>query len=82
MRQAHPDWRVTAYVRSTKPEVKLKAALKAARIVVGDFGDMENIKHLSREHDIAVNAGSSFTVILSKPSLRDRKQSDPAQKAN
>jgi hypothetical protein len=52
---------VTAYVRSTKPEHELKASLKADRIVVGDFNDFEKISTLSKEHDIAVNAGSSFT---------------------
>jgi hypothetical protein len=57
----HPDWPVTAYVRSTKPENELKATLKADRVVIGDFNDIEKISTLSKEHDIAVNAGSSFT---------------------
>jgi hypothetical protein len=61
IKQSHPDWPVTAYVRSAKPESELKASLKADRIVVGDFNDLEKISTLSKEHDIAVNAGSSFT---------------------
>ncbi|KAG9906208.1 NAD(P)-binding protein, partial [Aureobasidium melanogenum] len=61
IKQAHPDWQVTAYVRSTKPESELTANLKADRIVVGDFSDFAKVAALSTEHDIAVNAGSSFT---------------------
>jgi len=57
IKQAHPDWHVTAYVRSTQPENELKAD----RIAVGTFGDFEKISALSKEHDIAVNAGNSFT---------------------
>lgn len=52
---------MTAYVRSTKPESELTANLKADRIVVGDFSDFAKVAALSTEHDIAVNAGSSFT---------------------
>lgn len=61
LKQVHPDWPVTAYVRSTKPEAELKATLQADRIVVGDFTDAAKIAALSEEHDIAVNAGNSFT---------------------
>jgi hypothetical protein len=61
IKQSHPDWPVTAYVRSTKPESELRASLKADRIVVGDFNDFEKISTLSKEHDIAINAGNSFT---------------------
>jgi hypothetical protein len=61
IKQAHPDWPVTAYVRSTQPETELKATLKADRIAVGTFDDFEGISALSKEHDISVNAGNSFT---------------------
>jgi hypothetical protein len=61
IKQSHPDWPVTAYVRGIKPESELRASLKADRIVVGDFSDSDKISTLSKEHDIAVNAGSSFT---------------------
>lgn len=64
---------MTAYVRSTKPEDELKAGLKADRIVVGDFGDIEKIKHLSRDHDVAVNAGSSFTGDLVEAIIAGQK---------
>ena len=61
VKQAHPEWHVTAYVRSTRPENELKAALKADRIAVGTFEESEKISALSKEHDISVNAGNSFT---------------------
>ncbi|KAF5003993.1 hypothetical protein FDECE_9493 [Fusarium decemcellulare] len=62
IKESHPDWLVTAYVRSSKPENELKASLKADKIIVGDFNDLEKVKKASQEHDIAVNAGNSFTA--------------------
>lgn len=61
IKQAHPDWPVTAYVRSTQPENELKATLKADRIAFGTFEESEKISALSKEHDISVNVGNSFT---------------------
>jgi hypothetical protein len=61
IKQAHPDWPVTAYVRSTQPDAELKATLHADRIAVGTFDEFEKISALSKEHDISVNAGNSFT---------------------
>jgi hypothetical protein len=58
LKQAHPDWSVTAYVRSPQAN----SQLKADRIIVGDFSDFEKVKAASAEHDIAVNAGNSFTA--------------------
>ena len=52
---------MTAYVRSTQPENELRATLKADRISIGTFDDFEKVSALSKEHDIAVNAGNSFT---------------------
>jgi hypothetical protein len=60
IKRAHPDWPVTAYVRSTRPEDELKTTLHADRIAVGTFDDSEKISALSKEHDISVNAGNSF----------------------
>ncbi|KAJ4300030.1 hypothetical protein N0V90_005279 [Kalmusia sp. IMI 367209] len=74
IKQAHPDWHVTAYVRSSKPEDELKASLKADNIVVGDFSDVEKIKKISKEHDIAVNTGSSFTGDLVAAIIAGQKE--------
>ncbi|RGP77386.1 hypothetical protein FLONG3_4525 [Fusarium longipes] len=59
LKQAHPNWQITAYVRSNNPD--LKASLNVDRIITGDFTDFEKVKAASAEHDIAVNAGNSFT---------------------
>ncbi|KAJ4129130.1 hypothetical protein NW768_007663 [Fusarium equiseti] len=59
LKQAPPDWQINAYVRSTEPT--LKTTLKVDRIMTGDFTDFEKIRAVSAEHDIAVNAGNSFT---------------------
>ncbi|CAG7561789.1 unnamed protein product [Fusarium equiseti] len=59
LKEAHPDWQITAYVRSTDPT--LKTTLNVDRIITGDFTDFEKVKAASAEHDIAVNAGNSFT---------------------
>ncbi|RFN43158.1 hypothetical protein FIE12Z_12609 [Fusarium flagelliforme] len=59
LKQAHPNWQITAYVRSTNPD--LKTTLNVDRIITGDFTDFEKVKAASAEYDIAVNAGNSFT---------------------
>ncbi|KAL6924034.1 hypothetical protein FSST1_001308 [Fusarium sambucinum] len=59
LKQAHPDWQITAYVRSTNPD--LRTSLDVDRIITGDFTDFDKVKAASSEHDIAVNAGNSFT---------------------
>ncbi|CZR38208.1 uncharacterized protein FPRO_06601 [Fusarium proliferatum ET1] len=58
LKKAHPDWPVTAYVRSPQSE----SQLNTDRVIVGDFSDFEKVKAASAEHDIAVNAGNSFTA--------------------
>ncbi|KAJ4159528.1 uncharacterized protein LMH87_008426 [Akanthomyces muscarius] len=62
VKEAHPDWPVTAYVRATVPEKHSKDTLGVNRVIFGDFGDFEKVKKSSSEHDIAVNAGNSFTA--------------------
>ena len=80
IKQAHPDWHVTAYVRSTRPENELKAALKADRIAVGTFEESEKISALSKEHDISVNAGNSFTGDLVAAIIAGLKTKDGGTK--
>ncbi|KAG5789428.1 hypothetical protein H9Q69_011524 [Fusarium xylarioides] len=58
LKQAHPDWSITAYVRSPQSA----SQLNADRVIVGDFSDFEKVKAASADHDIAVNAGNSFTA--------------------
>ena len=60
LKKTHPSWLITAYVRSKSP-AEVKKNLGVDRVVLGDFSDFEKIKSLSKEHDIAFNAGSSFS---------------------
>ncbi|KAL1595202.1 hypothetical protein SLS60_009890 [Paraconiothyrium brasiliense] len=80
LKQAQPDWPVTAYVRSSKPEAELKASLGADNIIVGDFSDYEKIKKISKEHDIVVNAGNSFTEEPVAAIIAGLKEKDSATK--
>jgi hypothetical protein len=57
--KAHPDWKVTAYARGDAEAVKKDLGVQ--RVENGDFSEFDKIKALSKEHDIAVNAGNSFT---------------------
>ena len=44
-------------------------------VAIGEFGDFEKIKTLSKEHDIVINAGNSFTgdpVTAIAAGLRER----------
>lgn len=61
LKLAHPTWRITAYVRPSRSVEAVKAELGVDRVETGEFSDFEKIKTLSKEHDIAFNAGSSFT---------------------
>ncbi|KAH7178169.1 hypothetical protein DER46DRAFT_675908 [Fusarium sp. MPI-SDFR-AT-0072] len=58
LKQAQPDWSITAYIRNPQANTQLNAD----RVVVGDFSDFEKVKAASAEHEIAVNAGNSFTA--------------------
>lgn len=80
LKQAHPDWRVTAFVRSARAERELKDSLKADRVVRGDFNEHEKIEALTREHDIVVNAGNSFTGDLVAAIIAGQKAKSPGSK--
>ena len=61
LKAAHPSWSVTAYVRPSKSAESVRSSLRVDSVETGDFTDFEKIKSLSKEHDVAFNAGSSFT---------------------
>lgn len=44
------------------PEKHSKETLGVDCVIFGDVGDFEKVKMSSSEHDIAVNAGNSFTA--------------------
>jgi hypothetical protein len=61
VKQKHPDWPITAYVRPNRSAEAVKAELGVDRVITGEFGEFDKIEALSREHDIVINAGNSFT---------------------
>lgn len=61
IKKAHPDWTVTAYARGSMSIEELKSDLGVDHVVIGDFSEFDKIKALSKQHEIAVNAGNSFT---------------------
>ncbi|OAQ95967.1 hypothetical protein LLEC1_01916 [Akanthomyces lecanii] len=62
IKAAHPDWPVTAYIRATVPAKHSPASLGVDRLILGTFSDFSKVQTASSEHDIAVNAGNSFTA--------------------
>lgn len=62
LKQAHPTWPLTAFVRPTRSVDAVKSDLSVDRVEQGEFDEYEKVKALSREHEIVVNAGSSFAA--------------------
>ncbi|KAJ9609847.1 hypothetical protein H2200_006176 [Cladophialophora chaetospira] len=60
VKKAHPDWPLTVFVRNTKVDEWFEATAKADRIVHGSISDTDLVRSLSKEHDIVVNAITSF----------------------
>jgi hypothetical protein len=61
LKKAHQEWPITAFVRPNRSVETVKADLGVDRVVTGEFGDFDKIQALSKEHDIVINAGNSFT---------------------
>jgi nucleoside-diphosphate-sugar epimerase len=68
IKKAYPDFPLTVYIRDTDPAVNiyLTNSVHVDRTVHGDFSESEKISKVSAEHDIVINAGSSWDVPLSK----------------
>lgn len=81
LKQAHPDWPLTVFYRNDKADEWFKTEVKADRIVHGTFDDAETIESLSKEHDIVLNAASSFDAALTDAiiaGLKENPKSKPA----
>ncbi|EXJ81067.1 hypothetical protein A1O3_07355 [Capronia epimyces CBS 606.96] len=59
LKTAHPEWPLTVFVRSPAAESYFKSAA-VDRIVYGSFSDTDLVRSLSKEHDIVINAATSF----------------------
>ena len=59
LKKAHPNWPLTVFFRNTTYDKYFETA-GADKIIHGDFSDTESVRSLSKEHDIVINAASSF----------------------
>jgi len=60
IKRSHPDWALTAFFRNSFADEYFRSTACVDRIVHGSFSDTELVRTLSKEHDIVVNAASSF----------------------
>lgn len=60
IKKAHPDWPLTAFYRNRSADDYFKETVRANRIVHGDFSQKDLVRSLSKDHDIVINAASSF----------------------
>jgi hypothetical protein len=68
LKQAYPALPLTVYIRNTDDVTKayLTSSAGVDKIVYGNFGEAAKISHLSSEHDVVINCGSSWDVALSQ----------------
>ncbi len=60
VKEAHPDWSLTVFVRNTKVDEWFKSTAKVDRIVHGSISDTDLVRSQSKGHDIVINAITSF----------------------
>ncbi|ETI27423.1 hypothetical protein G647_09613 [Cladophialophora carrionii CBS 160.54] len=60
VKKSHPDWPLTVFLRNTNVDEWFRTVAKADRIVHGSISDTELARSLSKEHDIVINAITSF----------------------
>jgi len=60
VKKTHPEWPLTVFLRNTSVDNWFKSTAKADRIVHGSISDTELVQSLSKEHDIVINAITSF----------------------
>lgn len=67
LKQTQPTWPLTVFYRNPNADRYFTSEVQAERIVHGTFDESEKIKALSKEHDIVINAASSFDPTLTEP---------------
>jgi hypothetical protein len=60
LKNTHPDWPLTIVLRNTTVDEWFHTKTNVARIVHGDISDTGLVRSLSKEHDIVINAITSF----------------------
>ena len=68
LKKAYPSSPLTVYIRDTDSSLVsyLNQIAKVDKIVHGDFKELDNISNLAAEHEVVINAGSSWDVPLSQ----------------
>jgi uncharacterized protein YbjT (DUF2867 family) len=68
LKKAYPSSTVTVYIRDTDSSLVsyLNQTAKVDKIVHGDFKELDRISNLAAEHEVVINAGSSWDVPLSQ----------------
>ncbi|KAH9890162.1 hypothetical protein F4778DRAFT_374543 [Xylariomycetidae sp. FL2044] len=74
IKQAHPSWPVTIFIRNQTVEEYFKSEVGVDRIEYGTFGDSDKISTLSREHDLVINAADSKNTELTASILAGQAQ--------
>lgn len=66
LRDKYPQFPVTVYLRNKNIDEYLTKTAGVKRIVHGTFDDRVKIAALAEEHDIVINVGSSWDVLLTE----------------
>jgi hypothetical protein len=60
LKKSQPNWTLTVFVRNTTVDEWFTSTAHEDRIVHGSIADTELVRSLSKEHDIVINAITSF----------------------
>ncbi|KAH0831669.1 hypothetical protein AYO21_01867 [Fonsecaea monophora] len=60
LKKTLPEWPLTVFVRNSNVDEWFKTTANVDRIVYGTISDTELVRSLSKEHDIVINAITSF----------------------
>jgi len=60
LKEAHPDWPLTVFYRNASVDDYFTETVRADRIVHGEFSQKDLVRSLSKDHDIVINAATSF----------------------
>jgi len=68
LKKTHPTYPLTVYVRDTSANLHeyLRNKIRVDKIINGDFSEIEKVTKLAFDHDVVINAGSSWDVELTK----------------
>ncbi|KZF26916.1 NAD(P)-binding protein [Xylona heveae TC161] len=80
LKEIYPAWPLTVYFRNPVADDWFRNVVHADRIEHGTFEEAPKVSALAAEHDIVINAGSSFDPTLSKAIIEGLKQRKGSKK--